>query len=148
MLSRGQLQTSTRARLAAILGTLSLGLALGSCAKGEFATISGAGAAFPQAQYQVLGRTKYDQTWIDRTTEAEVAGFGFKRPLRRPASLDASGNHAAPQRRVVAPPVASGVSIAQPGAPADVTVSRPVKKTLRQRLDDLNEKVRKLEGKP
>jgi hypothetical protein len=50
--------------------------------------VAGAGAAFPRAPYQVLGHTRYDQTWIDKTIEAEVAGFHFARPARRPTSLN------------------------------------------------------------
>lgn len=39
--------------------------------------------------YAVLGRTSYDQRWIDVTTEGLVAGCDQPRPKARPASLDA-----------------------------------------------------------
>lgn len=44
--------------------------------------------AFPAPQYQVLGRTAYDQDWIDKSVEAGVAGCGYARPEARPAALD------------------------------------------------------------
>lgn len=40
--------------------------------------------------YAVLGRTGYDQNWIDDTTERVVAGCHQPRPQARPASLDAA----------------------------------------------------------
>lgn len=67
-----------------------LGILLAGCANGKFVTLEAAGKSFPQAEYQVLGKTRYDQTWIDKTIEAEVAGFGFERPRRRPANLSGS----------------------------------------------------------
>jgi hypothetical protein len=47
----------------------------------------GACSAFPRPQYQVKGQTVFDQRWADETTEAGVAGCGWKRPQARPASL-------------------------------------------------------------
>jgi hypothetical protein len=70
-----------------------------------------AGAALPRAEYQILGKTKFDQLWIDKTIEGEVKGFGFKRPLKRPASFDA----APASHSVVLKP-------ATPSAPETVTV--------------------------
>lgn len=67
---------------------VALGIPLAACANGKFVTLSAAGQDFPQADYQILGKTKYDQTWIDKTIESEIAGFGFSRPSKRPASLD------------------------------------------------------------
>jgi hypothetical protein len=147
-MSRERSATSTSARLAATLGTLSLGLALGSCANGEFATLSGAGDAFPRAQYQVLGQTKYDQTWIDRTIEAEVAGFHFARPARRPASLSTRRAATRTTDRIVPevslPPVAAEPTptpTPQPG----VVAPPKVRRTWRQRYEELNDKLKKLE---
>ena len=91
------------------------GALLTACAANNFASLEGAGKAFPRAQYQVLGKTKYDQTWIDKTTEAEVVGFGFKRPLRRPASFDAASH------TVVVTP-AKPATITQAAVPPVVTV--------------------------
>jgi hypothetical protein len=39
--------------------------------------------------YVVLGKTRYDQGWIDRTSEAIIVGCKQPRPKARPASLDA-----------------------------------------------------------
>jgi len=62
----------------------------------------------PQAEYQIKGKTRYDQTWIDKTIESEVAGCQWDRPKARPASWDAT---------VVVPPTAV--------TPAVVTVKGP-----------------------
>lgn len=45
----------------------------------------------PRAEYEILGKTRNDQRWIDDTIEGEVGGCGFARPLPRPASWDAKG---------------------------------------------------------
>lgn len=37
-------------------------------------------------EYEVLGRTPYDQKWIVRTTESLVVGCHQPRPKKRPAS--------------------------------------------------------------
>lgn len=79
------------------------------CAGAKFATYQGAAPSLPQAQYQVLGQTRYDQVWIDKTIEAEVAGFGMKRPQKRPTSLTAKPvmhkvvSTPAPKLEVIAP---------------------------------------------
>jgi hypothetical protein len=45
--------------------------------------------AFERPQYQIAGKTPYDQEWADKTTEAGVAGCKWERPEARPAALDA-----------------------------------------------------------
>lgn len=40
-------------------------------------------------QYAVLGKTSYDQGWVNRTTEALVRGCRQPRPKARPPELDA-----------------------------------------------------------
>lgn len=40
-------------------------------------------------EYEVKGRTAYDQRWINITTEALVDGFGQPRPKARPKEFDA-----------------------------------------------------------
>lgn len=40
-------------------------------------------------KYAVMGKTPYDQGWINITTEAIVVGCAQPRPVARPASLDA-----------------------------------------------------------
>jgi hypothetical protein len=87
------------------------------CASSNFATLKGAGDDFPRANYQIIGKTRYDQIWISKTIEAEVVGFGFKRPFRRPASFDARpASHAV----VVTPAVAP--TLTKAAVPAAVTV--------------------------
>lgn len=117
-------------------GTLSLALVLSSCAPSTFATFSGAKEALPQAQYQVLGQTRYDQKWIDETIEAEIAGFGMKRPERRPASLAARPVVASTKATVIVKPPVRPATPLQPVKPPVVTVV-PItpKLTLRQRLE-------------
>src|SRR3974390_184279 len=81
-----------------------IGIAFGGCAaNSQFATFGGAGPLLPRAEYAVKGKTAYDQEWIDRTIEAEVAGFGIAPPLARPASFDPKPVVKA--KAVVAPPV-------------------------------------------
>ena len=104
-----------RAWTIAISG-LAIGTLLAGCATDNVGTID-AGAALPRANYQVLGKTKYDQTWIDKTIEGEVAGFGFSRPLKRPASLDA-----APAAHTVVVTPSKSTGILTPTTPAVVTV--------------------------
>jgi hypothetical protein len=66
-----------------------LGTLLAGCASTKFATLSdGACKAFPRPEYQVKGATRYDQKWVDETTEAGVAGCGWNRPAHRPTYLN------------------------------------------------------------
>lgn len=73
--------------LTVALGTLLLGCANNNGNKLVFP--GGVGTALPRAEYQIRGKTRNDQLWVDKTIEAEVAGFGFARPKPRPASWDA-----------------------------------------------------------
>ncbi|WP_439392553.1 hypothetical protein ACRQ5Q_24320 [Bradyrhizobium sp. PMVTL-01] len=45
-------------------------------------------SAFERPLYAVVGKTAYDQLWINRITEAGVAGCGWERPAVRPAVLE------------------------------------------------------------
>lgn len=114
-----------------------LGIPLAGCANNGFVTLQAAGSSFPQAQYQVLGQTKYDQTWIDKTIEAEVVGFNFPRPAKRPASL-------APKKPKPCPVCAKPVSVTKPPVTETVPAPqpKPEKKKLLQRLKE------KLKGNP
>jgi hypothetical protein len=56
----------------------------------QFASVQGACAAFTRPEYAIKGRTRDDQYWIDVMIETGIAGCGWKRPLARPASLDAT----------------------------------------------------------
>lgn len=69
-----------------------LGTLLAGCASNQtFATLTqGACEAFPRPTYQVMGKTHYDQEWIDVTVEAGVAGCKWMRPEARPAAFDAA----------------------------------------------------------
>ena len=112
------------------------------CATGNnFANVKDVGASFPRAQYEIKGKTRYDQIWISETISAEVAGFGFARPQRRPASFDV-----VPASHMVVVIPSSKSSTLTPIKPAVVTVV-PKNQSLRDRIKALNEKVRKLEGK-
>lgn len=55
----------------------------------QFASVEGACAAFARPEYAIKGKTRYDQYWISIMIETGIAGCGWKRPLPRPASLDA-----------------------------------------------------------
>lgn len=51
-------------------------------------SLGGVCDAFPAPQYQVLGKTPYDQEKVDKWTEAGVAGCKWERPGARPAEFD------------------------------------------------------------
>ena len=121
--------------LTIVISSTALGTLLAGCATDNVGTLD-AGAALPHAQYQILGRTKYDQTWIDKTIEGEVAGFHFARPLKRPPSLGTA-------QVVVTPAKAAPVPIITPSTPATVTV----KPSWRDKYNALNAKLKKLEGR-
>jgi hypothetical protein len=88
------------------------------CATGNnFANVKEVGSSFPRAQYEVKGKTRYDQIWISETISAEVAGFGFARPQRRPASYDA-----APASHTVVVTPAKPATLVKASTPAVVTV--------------------------
>jgi hypothetical protein len=108
---------------------------LTGCATDNVGTLD-AGAALPRAQYQILGKTKYDQAWVDKTIEGEVAGFHFARPQKRPPSMDTA-------TVVVTPAKAGPLPVITPSTPAVVTV----KPSWRDRIKGLNDKVKKLEGR-
>lgn len=66
-------------------------LLLAACASGPDAVGSVAGGDCQVAhtpQYAVRGATRYDQQWVDTTTEALVAGCRQPRPQARPPELD------------------------------------------------------------
>jgi hypothetical protein len=98
------------------------------CVSINFATTQGAGDAFPRANYQILGKTRFDQVWISKTIEAEVVGFGFKRPLARPASFDAK-----PASHTVVVIPAQPATIVAPSTPQVITIV-PKKKHWWQKL--------------
>jgi hypothetical protein len=78
--------------LVALLGAVGI-LSTGCASNSEFKTFlgktSGVCDAFPRPEYQVLGKTEFDQQWADRVTEAGIAGCEWKRPEARPVVLDA-----------------------------------------------------------
>lgn len=90
-----------------LLAVIAIGPLLGAC---NFQTISGSVAGgeckvFARPPYAVLGKTSYDQNWIDDTVEGGVGGCRWKRPAPRPAELDAVPG----QKVVVAPPRKRGL---------------------------------------
>jgi hypothetical protein len=60
----------------------------------------GESKVFEPPEYAVLGKTQYDQNWIDNTVEGGVAAFKWPRPKPRPPEFDK-----APAPRAVAAPV-------------------------------------------
>ena len=122
-----------------------IGIAFGGCAaNSQFATFGGAGPSLPRAEYAVKGKTAYDQDWIDRTIEAEVAGFGIARPAARPAGLDAKPAIKAKPAVIALPPSP---------APVDTAIDAPPKEkwtdklhhdihAAKLRLDKWNEEIK------
>jgi hypothetical protein len=53
------------------------------------ASVAGACDFLDSPEYAVLGKTPYDQRWINRTEESIVTGCRKPRPKARPASFDA-----------------------------------------------------------
>lgn len=49
----------------------------------------GESKVFEEPPYEVHGKTKYDQNWIDSQIEGGVAAYGWRRPSARPAEIDA-----------------------------------------------------------
>ena len=65
-----------------------LALTMAACGTSKPASVSGGECrVFERPQYVVLGRTSYDQNWIDGNTEAGVAACGWDRPAKRPETL-------------------------------------------------------------
>lgn len=73
---------------------------LAGCAGGKMMTSIPGGEAkvFEAPKYEVLGKTQYDQNWIDSQVEGGVAAFGWQRPLPRPPELDAAGTDNRPRK--------------------------------------------------
>lgn len=75
------------ARLVILVVTAAM---LGGCMQTLSGSIAGGESkVFERPPYVVLGKTRYDQGWIDSQVEGGVAAFGWKRPAPRPAALDA-----------------------------------------------------------
>lgn len=82
---------------------------------------------FAAPAYAVRGARPYDQQWIDQTVESGVGGCGWRRPQRRPVSLDGQGAAGAPAvaaqrrgvlRRIIRPAPAQNAPAPAPAAPA------------------------------
>lgn len=73
-------------------------LFLAGCASGErFATITdGACKAFEAPEHEIRGRTRHDDAWIAKQTEAGVTGCGWERPKPRPLEWDRAAVAAKP----------------------------------------------------
>lgn len=69
------------------------GISLAGCAltsKTKFATVEEFCNGLPQQQFAIEGKTRFDQPWIDDTSEAVIAGCNRERPAPRPAHWDAA----------------------------------------------------------
>lgn len=81
-----------------VIALAAAGMLLAGCAsdKKDFSSMTGAKgdgnagacAAFDRPAFRVLGKTDYDQQWVDKQTEAGVAGCGWERPSERPPEWD------------------------------------------------------------
>lgn len=65
-----------------------LALPLAACNEAP-ATVAALCKVVSSPEFAVRGATAYDQRWVDRTTEALVAGCKQARPKARPPSMDA-----------------------------------------------------------
>ena len=92
---------------------------------------------FERPEYAVLGRTRYDQNWIDSNTEAGVAACGWQRPKPRPErfSKATSGKqHASAEKkqrgfigRIKRAVVPSAAAQALPPVPEQKPIAAPAK---------------------
>lgn len=69
---------------------MAAGISLAGCASTstKFATVEEFCNGLPKQEYAVEGKTKYDQPWIDDTSEAITAGCNRERPKQRPPEFD------------------------------------------------------------
>lgn len=79
-----------------IIALVAAGISLGGC----FQTLTGSVAGgeskvFERPPFVVLGKTTYDQDWVDSQIEGGVAAYGWKRPAPRPAYIDAPNRNKA-----------------------------------------------------
>lgn len=89
--------------LRAILLCIAVGLVLVGCATGPTSVKGSECKVFERPQYVILGKTSYDQDWVDRQIEGGVGACKWARPAKRPASLDAA-----------APTVVSSIPVKRP----------------------------------
>lgn len=80
-----------------LLALVALSVAVAGCASTQPASVKGGECrVFERPRYSVLGRTSYDQQWIDGNVEAGVAACRWPRPEPRPERLDAQAGLPAP----------------------------------------------------
>lgn len=93
-------QSRIERRLPALRSIVALCLTAGlaGCAgvKPPASVSKGECRVFEAPPYEVLGKTTYDQDYIDGNVEAGVGGCGWKRPAARPPELDARPKAAKP----------------------------------------------------
>lgn len=88
MKSRHEMKRSLK--LAGKLLAVTTTVSLAGCA-GQQLPVDVAGSEcklFVPANYEILGKTRWDQEWIDRNIERGIAGCGWPRPKVRPTNWD------------------------------------------------------------
>lgn len=73
--------------------------------------VGGECKAIPVAQYQIIGKTPFDQDYIDQVIESGVAACGWPRPAERPKNWDEVRTYA--RTVAAAPPVVQRPGIYQ-----------------------------------
>jgi hypothetical protein len=94
-----------------------IGISLAGCvgtSSIKFATVKEFCDGLPVQKYAVLGKTRFDQPWIDDVSEGLIAGCNRERPQVRPAEWD------------------EAVPLPKPRPAAKA--AKPKKKTIRERL--------------
>lgn len=76
-------------RLIKLVPVFGIAAMLAACGTPQVGSVGGESRVITAPEYSLKGATPYDQEWIDETTEAGIAGLGWKRPKPRPASFDA-----------------------------------------------------------
>jgi hypothetical protein len=93
---------STQLKVLAML-TLTALIVTGCAGSNLPASVSGGECrVFVAAAHEMIGKTRYDQEWIDQTIESGVAACGWPRPKARPKNWDDVRSYA---KEVAAAPV-------------------------------------------
>lgn len=132
--------------LAAVIGTLLTG-----CATQPPATVNGLKAVFHDPGFAVQGKTRKDQVWVSSTQETGIRVLGWARPKGVAGKKVVLVKSSRPAQAVKLPQARPSTDILPPTPRSEASPVAPAKRTtmqkLQDRIDALNEKVRKLEGR-
>ena len=131
---------------------VAVGTLLTACATPPPATLDGLKGVFHDPGFAVQGKTRKDQVWVSSTQETGIRVLGWARPrVGHAASVKVAKASKPAARTRSAPAVIIAPRPLSETVAAPVPLPPPPKKTQTERLKDevnsLNERIRKLEGK-